>query len=154
MNWRIVAVISFFGIIYSFLLFNIFNLQIEKHDQYLALAENQNIANGLLPARRGVIYFTDKSGNKIPAVGQEGRDEVNSYREYYNGECDTGRKRAATHCHLDVSRIRIQYITWYFAEEEASQKCADACFFVVPKNSCRCGETGRHAWLRTMCRKA
>mgnify|MGYP001564862559 CR=1 FL=1 len=68
MNWRIIAVISFFGILYSFLLFTIFNIQIEKHKEYLVLAGNQNIVDGLLPARRGVIYFTDKSGNKTPAV--------------------------------------------------------------------------------------
>lgn len=97
MNWRIIAVVSFFGILYSFLLFTIFNLQIEKRKEYLALAGSQNIAYGLLPARRGVIYFTDKSGNKSPAVLNK------EYPELFAVPLEIQKKFAASPVELDAA---------------------------------------------------
>src|SRR3989338_3851533 len=55
-------------IIYSSLIFNIYNLQIEKGEYYSARAESQYRLAGLLEPKRGNIYFTDKNNNLIPAA--------------------------------------------------------------------------------------
>lgn len=61
-------VIFCFAGAYALLTFNIYYRQIAEHDKYVNLAAGQNIANGLLAAPRGNIFFTDKFGNTSQAV--------------------------------------------------------------------------------------
>ena len=68
MNWRYFVIISFFCVFYSFLIFNLYNIQLKKSFYYTALAESQYSANGLLKPERGDIRFTDKNNNSIPAA--------------------------------------------------------------------------------------
>lgn len=68
MNWRIKALISFFGILFFALIFNIYNLQIRKSDYYLTKVESQERASGIFEAPRGNIYFIDRNNNLIPAA--------------------------------------------------------------------------------------
>lgn len=53
---------------YSFLAFNLYDVQIRKGDYYLARAGSESISPNYLKANRGSIYFTDKGGNALPAV--------------------------------------------------------------------------------------
>ncbi len=50
---------------YSFLFFRLYGIQLSKGDYYLARAQSQYLASGLIAARRGTIYFSDKNGNKL-----------------------------------------------------------------------------------------
>jgi len=68
MQWRIKSLIFIFGILYFVLIFNIYNLQIQKGIYYLTKAETQERASGILEAPRGNIYFTDRNNNLIPAA--------------------------------------------------------------------------------------
>lgn len=68
MQWRIKFLIFIFGISYFILIFNIYNLQIQKSAYYLTKAETQERASGVLEAPRGNIYFTDRSNNLIQAA--------------------------------------------------------------------------------------
>ncbi|MBN2198179.1 penicillin-binding protein 2 [Candidatus Wolfebacteria bacterium] len=68
MQWRIKFLIFFFGVLYLILIFNIYNLQIEKEVYYLTKAETQSRLNGVFEAIRGNIYFIDKNNNLIPAA--------------------------------------------------------------------------------------
>lgn len=68
MQWRTIFIIFIFGLAYSLLVFNIYDLQIAKRAYYLALAQTRDSFGGVLSAPRGNIYFTDKNGNKIQAV--------------------------------------------------------------------------------------
>lgn len=54
--------------LYLALLFNIYQLQIQKGDYYSARAISQQRLSGLLQPPRGRIYFTDRNGNTIPAA--------------------------------------------------------------------------------------
>ncbi|MBI3638491.1 penicillin-binding protein 2 [Candidatus Wolfebacteria bacterium] len=65
MKWRIPVIIFIFGIFYSLLILNIYNLQFNKRGYYLRVAASQNSAGGVFNASRGNIYFTDKNGNPI-----------------------------------------------------------------------------------------
>lgn len=67
-KWRYFLIISFFCVFYSFLIFNLYNIQLEKSFYYKALAESQYMANNLLNPERGDIFFTDKNNNNIPAA--------------------------------------------------------------------------------------
>lgn len=58
------GVISTFGI----LIFNLYQVQIQKGSIYDAKAASQNRLTGVLEPKRGTIYFTDRSGNLIPAA--------------------------------------------------------------------------------------
>lgn len=53
---------------YASLVFNIYNLQIEKGEYFAVRAESQYRLAGFLKAERGNIYFTDKNNNLIPAA--------------------------------------------------------------------------------------
>lgn len=53
---------------YFALIFNLYNVQLNKGQYYLVRAESQYAASSLLNAERGVIYFTDKNGNLLPGV--------------------------------------------------------------------------------------
>jgi len=68
MQWRIKSLFFLFGILYLFLIFNIYNLQIEKRAYFLTKAETQERAGGVFTAPRGNIYFVDKNNNLIPAA--------------------------------------------------------------------------------------
>jgi cell division protein FtsI (penicillin-binding protein 3)/stage V sporulation protein D (sporulation-specific penicillin-binding protein) len=68
MNPRLFLVILFFTFIYSSLIFNIYNLQVEKGVYYAARAASQYRSAGFLEALRGSIYFTDKNDNLIPGA--------------------------------------------------------------------------------------
>ncbi len=68
MGFRFAVVISVFVIAYSFLLFHLYRLQVLHNENYLARAESQYEASGLLKATRGGIFFTDKEGRLSPAV--------------------------------------------------------------------------------------
>jgi len=67
-TWRIRILIFFFSILYLLLIFNIYNLQIEKRIYYLTKAETQERASGVFEAPRGNIYFIDRNNNLIPAA--------------------------------------------------------------------------------------
>lgn len=68
MSRRILIVIGFFGLAYSFLLFNLYNIQINKKVIYEAEAESQQEATGIINPLRGIIYFTDRNNKTFPAV--------------------------------------------------------------------------------------
>lgn len=53
---------------YGALLLRLYDLQIAKGDTYAARAANQLEAGQRLDAPRGVIYFTDKNGNRTPVA--------------------------------------------------------------------------------------
>jgi len=67
-TWRIRILIFFFSILYLLLIFNIYNLQIEKRIYYLTKAETQERASGVFETPRGNIYFIDRNNNLIPAA--------------------------------------------------------------------------------------
>jgi len=67
-TWRIRILIFFFSILYLLLIFNIYNLQIQKGIYYLTRAETQEQASGVFEAPRGNIYFIDRNNNLIPAA--------------------------------------------------------------------------------------
>lgn len=68
MRFRFFFLTTSFLFVYSLLIFNIYNLQIEKGGYYAAQAASQNRLAGLLEPRRGNFYFTDRENNKIPAA--------------------------------------------------------------------------------------
>ncbi len=68
MKWRLTALIIIFGILYIFLIFNIYNLQIRNGIIYQIKAGVQERASGVLEATRGNIYFSDRNNNLIPAA--------------------------------------------------------------------------------------
>ncbi len=68
MKWRITSLIFIFGILYLVLIFNIYNLQFEKRDYYLARAMSQQETNGVIEPTRGNIYFADINNNLIQAA--------------------------------------------------------------------------------------
>lgn len=53
---------------YLILIFNIYNLQIKDGKFYSARAQSQYQLSGFLEPHRGLIYFTDKNQNRIPAA--------------------------------------------------------------------------------------
>ena len=68
MKWRIKSLIFAFGALYLFLIFCLYNLQIQKSTYYLSKVEAQEEASGVLQAPRGDIYFTDKNNAFVPAA--------------------------------------------------------------------------------------
>jgi cell division protein FtsI/penicillin-binding protein 2 len=68
MDFRLTLILIAILIGYSFLVFHLYNLQVAHGEYYLSRASSQYSASGLLASNRGVIYFTDKLGNKIPAA--------------------------------------------------------------------------------------
>ena len=68
MAFRFFALIFFFGLLYSFLGFGIYRLQIEKSFYYFAKAQAQNQALIDRTTRRGQIFFTDRNDNLIPVA--------------------------------------------------------------------------------------
>ncbi|MBI4992153.1 MAG: penicillin-binding protein 2 [Candidatus Harrisonbacteria bacterium] len=68
MRYRLFLVILFFTFLYSSLIFNIYNLQIEKGGYYSARAASQHRLAGFLEPQRGSIYFSDRNNNFVPAA--------------------------------------------------------------------------------------
>lgn len=68
MTWRLWLITFVIAVSYSALLFNIYNLQIEKGNYYAVRAASQNRVRDYQAARRGNIYFRDKNDNLIPAA--------------------------------------------------------------------------------------
>lgn len=67
-KWRITIIAFLFSPLYLYLIFNLYNLQVNKNSFYEAKAENQQLASGILESNRGSIYFVDKNNNLVPAV--------------------------------------------------------------------------------------
>src|SRR3989344_1928623 len=65
MNRRFLLLTLIIATGYSFLFFRLYNIQILKGDYYIARAESQYWASGLVTAKRGTIYFLDKNNNKL-----------------------------------------------------------------------------------------
>lgn len=65
---RLTLLITGLSLSYGFLIFNLYNVQLEKGEYYLARAESEHGLGSLNLGSRGSIYFTDKIGNKVPAV--------------------------------------------------------------------------------------
>ncbi|MBU6500747.1 MAG: penicillin-binding protein 2 [Patescibacteria group bacterium] len=65
---RFSILIGGFSLLYSLLLFNLYQVQLVKGGDYLARAQSEYLAQGSLQANRGMIYFTDKNGNHLPAA--------------------------------------------------------------------------------------
>lgn len=53
---------------YLFLVFRLYELQVVKGEYYLARAESKYLPSEFLNANRGIIYFTDKNGNRLAAA--------------------------------------------------------------------------------------
>ncbi|TRZ65053.1 MAG: hypothetical protein D4Q79_00185, partial [Spirochaetia bacterium] len=68
MQWRIKGLIIFFGALFLFLIFNVYNVQIKKGAYYLTKAQMQEEASGGFEAPRGNIYFLDKNDNSVQAA--------------------------------------------------------------------------------------
>ena len=98
MKWRITSLFFIFGILYLSLIFNIYRLQIEKGDFYLARAEFLRRLSGVFQTPRGAIYFTDRNNNSniaafnkdyqviyaVPIEAQISADGTRSYAEKLN----------------------------------------------------------------------
>jgi len=65
---RLLLTILLMASLYASLIFNLYNLQIKNGKYYGARAASQQQLLGYLRATRGGIYFTDKSGDRIPAA--------------------------------------------------------------------------------------
>ncbi|MEK7547118.1 MAG: penicillin-binding protein 2 [Patescibacteria group bacterium] len=65
MNRRFLVLVVLIAVGYSFLFFRLYQVQINKGNYYLARAESQYTASGMVAAKRGTIYFSDKNGNKL-----------------------------------------------------------------------------------------
>lgn len=65
---RFSLLISAAFLFYGMLFFRLYDLQIAKGDTYAAKASSQFSAGQTLDAPRGVIYFTDKNGNRTPVA--------------------------------------------------------------------------------------
>ncbi|MEK7195968.1 MAG: hypothetical protein AAB659_01885, partial [Patescibacteria group bacterium] len=63
---RVTVLIAFFGLLYSALIFKLYVLQVNEGEKHQAKAFS-TLEQSLKPVR-GNIYFTDKTGNAIPAA--------------------------------------------------------------------------------------
>lgn len=68
MRWRIIFLIVIFLLPYPVLIFRIYSLQLAEGGYYLKKAASQREASGILEAKRGNVYFSDKNNNLIPAA--------------------------------------------------------------------------------------
>ena len=65
-RFRLLIIILF--IAYATLLFHLYDFHIVKGKQYLARSISQYLASGFINSERGIIYFTDKGNNPLPAA--------------------------------------------------------------------------------------
>lgn len=68
MKFRFLTLVLGIFLIFSALIFNLYQLQIKKNAFYLARAQSRYLWVGALDPRRGVINITDKNGALIPAA--------------------------------------------------------------------------------------
>mgnify|MGYP001567047351 FL=1 len=68
MKARFILLIFSFSAAFITLSVNLYHVQIEKGALYAAKAQAQYASGGILLPERGIISFTDKNGNDIPAV--------------------------------------------------------------------------------------
>ncbi len=71
MGARLAVIAAAVGIAYAALLFHLYELQLVEGGTYLARAESQYLASGILSPTRGAIYFIDKNGNRVPAAANK-----------------------------------------------------------------------------------
>ncbi|HDH31631.1 MAG TPA: hypothetical protein ENH26_02560, partial [Candidatus Wolfebacteria bacterium] len=89
MKWRFIFLLIFFGSLYTLLIHNIYDLQLEKWEYYSGKAEAQQRAGGELEPVRGNIYFTDKNSNLIPAVLNKEYSSIYAVpKEFQNNDYD------------------------------------------------------------------
>ncbi len=65
MNWRYLFLIITITGAYLVLFLHLYKIQLQQGNYYLGRAESQYLASGLLEAKRGTIYFSDKNGNHL-----------------------------------------------------------------------------------------
>ncbi|MEK7549258.1 MAG: penicillin-binding protein 2 [Patescibacteria group bacterium] len=107
MKWRFFIIIFPFVIAYFFLITNLYNIQLNKSDYYLARAAFQLNAAGNLEPNRGNIYFTDKNNNLIQAVLNKNYDMIFAVpKEIQQGsEGPEGLEKLALIVNLSVEEI-------------------------------------------------
>ncbi len=76
MGARFASLIAIVTLCYGFLLFRLYEVQITKGSSYLAQAEAQLSATNSQASRRGIIYFMDKDGGKVPAAVNKDFSEI------------------------------------------------------------------------------
>ncbi|TSC60432.1 MAG: cell division protein FtsI (penicillin-binding protein 3) [Parcubacteria group bacterium LiPW_15] len=76
MGARFASLIAVVTLCYGFLLFHLYEVQITKGSSYLAQAEAQISATNSQASRRGIIYFADKDGGKVPAALNKDFNEI------------------------------------------------------------------------------
>jgi len=68
MGFRFALLIGFIVLAYSFLGFRLYELQLKNGDRYLVQAASQSSILAAESSLRGVIYFTDRNGVRVPAA--------------------------------------------------------------------------------------
>ena len=68
MKFRFLFLVIVFTVLFSVLVFNLYNIQVRKGNFYVASAKSQLENSGALHATRGGIYFTNKESEKFPAA--------------------------------------------------------------------------------------
>ena len=76
MGARFASLIAVVTLCYGFLLLHLYEVQITDGSSYLAQAEAQISATNSQASRRGIIYFTDKDGGKVPAAVNKDFNEI------------------------------------------------------------------------------
>ncbi len=71
MGFRITLLIGCFSLLYAVLLFNVYNLQLERGNYYRAKASSLHSLTGALIPARGNIYFTSKDGSDPAALTKQ-----------------------------------------------------------------------------------
>lgn len=75
-QFRFATLITSFFAVYLLLIFNLYNLQIEKGQHYAARAQSQYQLAGFLEPHRGLVYITDKNNSLIPAAINKSYDAI------------------------------------------------------------------------------
>ncbi|TSC81626.1 MAG: cell division protein FtsI (penicillin-binding protein 3) [Parcubacteria group bacterium Gr01-1014_20] len=68
MGIRFTIIIVGFSLVFAFLIFNVYNLQVVNGGKFTAKADSQYFSSVESKANRGSIYFLDKNSNTLPAV--------------------------------------------------------------------------------------
>lgn len=67
-RFRITVILLGVFAAFGYLIYNLYNIQVEKGSYYTARAESQYQLAGFLEPHRGIIYLTDKDQSLIPAA--------------------------------------------------------------------------------------
>jgi cell division protein FtsI/penicillin-binding protein 2 len=68
---RLAIVLTIFGLAYAGLVFHLYQVQLTNGGYYAARAATLYAASDVVQAERGTIYFTDRNGNRLPAVSNK-----------------------------------------------------------------------------------